>query len=462
MFSPNEPTQDNTEWYVSEKPKARLGKGVISQIKYSPDGTQLAVGCSIGIWLYDAYTGRELNFLSGHAESVDCIAYYPNGNILVGGVTTDRKSGTVYLWNTTTGKHIETLSEHEGFISCLEFSPDGGILASGSVDETIQLWDIPACKHKVTFEGHTGGESLIAFSHDGCILASATHWRWGFKSTDNTTISEIKLWDTKTGQHQVTLTNKEWCLINGIAFCPDNSTITGVYGDNTVRLWDAFTGECITTLTNHIDPVWTVAYSPNGLTFITASRDGTIILYDAKTNQTIGELKGNPNGMAFSPDSKTLAISQLDNKIELFDAVSGEHKSTLTEHTDNVYNLIFNPIDNRTLTGIGADSTIRLWDVITGEHLQTITGHTRSISSISFDGDGSKLATGSGHFQGGSGDKIIRIWNLDSYNLQSTLNVPLNQRVGRHAIHLIDFVTYSPMEKHSHVEAKMEISYFGM
>ena len=33
--------------------KVRLGKGQIYDLKYSPDGTRLAVTSSIGIWLYD-------------------------------------------------------------------------------------------------------------------------------------------------------------------------------------------------------------------------------------------------------------------------------------------------------------------------------------------------------------------------------------------------------------------------
>ena len=44
--------QDYTQWSLPEGAKARLGKGWVSGIAYSPDGTRLAVASSIGIWLY--------------------------------------------------------------------------------------------------------------------------------------------------------------------------------------------------------------------------------------------------------------------------------------------------------------------------------------------------------------------------------------------------------------------------
>ncbi len=446
MFFQNDPTQNNTEWYVSEESRARLGKGIIGQIRYSPDGTQLAVGSSIGIWIYNAHTGKELNLLTGHTKWPGCIAYSPDGNTLASGGKLD--TGTVCLWDPNTGEHKATLGEHERFVTCLEFSPDGSILASSSVDQTIQLWDVAIGKHKATLKGHTGGKELMAFSPDGRTLASAPDKLWG--NRDDKT---IQLWDVRTGKRRVTFENINSCVFKSIVFSPDgnliasggwdihhsDSSFRSSWVDGTVQLWDVSTGERKVELMGHTDAVFTVAYSPDGLSFISGSRDGTILLWDAATYQLKAKLTGYLDAITFSPDSKTLAIGNQDKEIKLWDAVSGEHKTTLTEHTDNVGNLIFNP-DGRTFAGIGGDSTIRLWDAVTGEHLKTITGHTRSISSISFNADGSKLATGSGHDDGTSGDKIIRIWNVHSGCLQNTFKVP----IGRWVRQLIDYVSYSP------------------
>ena len=268
----------------------------------------------------------------------------------------------------------------------------------------------------------------------------------------------IRLWNTETGQHKTTLEKPDF-RVNSIAFSPDGNIIAaGGWDDDidrdlwpgTVQLWDAATGEHKETLTGQhtdrvlTDSVFTVAYSSNGASFVSGSKDDKILLWDTATYQLKALLTGYPDAIAFSPDSSTLAIASQDKKIRLYDAVNGEHQSTLTQHTDQVYELIFNP-DGRTFAGIGGDSTIRLWDAVTGEHLQTITGHTRSVSSISFSPDGNRLAAaGNGAPDGTSGDKVIRIWNVRSGDSQSTLKVPMGRWLNCDYRSLIDSVSYSP------------------
>ena len=67
--------RDHTQWRLPEGAKARLGKGWLSgNIAWSPDAKRLAVGSSIGIWLYDAHSGAEITLLTGHTGPVSSVA----------------------------------------------------------------------------------------------------------------------------------------------------------------------------------------------------------------------------------------------------------------------------------------------------------------------------------------------------------------------------------------------------
>ena len=64
VYIPPSFAQDYTQWELPEGAIARLGKGRINAMKYSPDGTVFAVATSVGIWLYDTETYQETALLA--------------------------------------------------------------------------------------------------------------------------------------------------------------------------------------------------------------------------------------------------------------------------------------------------------------------------------------------------------------------------------------------------------------
>ena len=168
-YLPNAFAQDYTKWSLPEDVRARLGKGYIGRIQYSSDGTRLAVASSIGIWIYNAQTGEELNLLTGHTDYVTSVSF--SGTMLSSGSW----DNTIRLWDANTGRHLRTLTGHTSDLSSVVFSPDGQRLASGSVDDTIRLWDANTGEHLSTLMGHTSRVSSIVFSPDKQTLASGSY-----------------------------------------------------------------------------------------------------------------------------------------------------------------------------------------------------------------------------------------------------------------------------------------------
>ena len=76
------------------------------------------------------------------------------------------------------------------------------------------------------------------------------------------------------------------------------------------------------TLTGHTDPVYAVAWSPDGKTLATAGFDNTVRLWDSATRKEIKSFEGHTKlvlTVAYSPDGRHLVSGSLDNSVRIWD-----------------------------------------------------------------------------------------------------------------------------------------------
>ena len=85
LFSPITSAQDYMQLSLPDGAIARVGKGNISEIHFSPDVTRAAIAGLVGIWLYDTATGQEIALLLGHTDWVASVAFSPDGKTLASG-----------------------------------------------------------------------------------------------------------------------------------------------------------------------------------------------------------------------------------------------------------------------------------------------------------------------------------------------------------------------------------------
>jgi WD40 repeat protein len=96
---------------------------------------QRKLGQTVRVW--DASTGQETLRLKGRSESVDSVAFSPDGRRIVSGSW----DNTVRVWDAASGQETLMLKGHTSWANSVAFSPDGKRIVSGSADQTIKVWD---------------------------------------------------------------------------------------------------------------------------------------------------------------------------------------------------------------------------------------------------------------------------------------------------------------------------------
>jgi len=178
------------------------------------------------------------------------------------------------------------------------------------------------------------------------------------------------------------------------------------------HLWELCNARLRFTLRGHANFVSGLAYSPDGNTLASASRNANIRIWDAATGRAERTI-WTPSiiwALAMAPNGKLLASGHSYGSIRLWDAITGECTATMPSGQSRLVSALgFSP-DGRILASGSEAGMVRLCD-LTGKELARLPVDG-AVSTVAFSPDGKSLIAAPA-FGTNSGENLsVKLWDL--------------------------------------------------
>ncbi|GAB7347335.1 hypothetical protein MBLNU459_g4277t1 [Dothideomycetes sp. NU459] len=267
----------------------------------------------------------------------------------------------------------------------------------------------------VDLPGHRTDIRALALSSDDRMLASAS-------------AGLLKIWNVRTQSCLRTLEcGQSLCC----AFLPGDKIVLLGTKTGELELYDIASSALIDRFQAHDGAVWTLQVHPDGKSVVTGGADKAAKFwkFDIVQEEIPGTRRTTPRlkltqtrvlkvaddvlSVCFSPDSRLLALSTLDNTVKVFFVDSLKLFLTLYGHKLPVLNISISS-DSKLIATCSADKNVRIWGLDFGDCHRAFFAHQDSVMQVLFIPH--PIEKEEAHlFFSASKDSVIKTWDGDKF-----------------------------------------------
>lgn len=413
---------DVTTWGLPDGATARLGRGQIGRMSFSPDGTHLAVPTRIGCWLYNLDTITDQKLWATERGMVATIAFSDNAKW----VATSDWDGAVKIWETQNLRCIAEISVRSG-VSNLTFLPDGQHLAMDYVDiypnQTLNSYDrkcgtyawhkdtdTPITSYIAKSEREKGHVSPTTISPDGSLFAYTPE-------ANKTSIICMKTGEQIGELHDDYIKQSEKGCYR-LTFSPCGQYLAACNYGNTVHVWNIHDGTLEMAPTsyggNSYIKYGIPSYSMDGTLRVAGIGGIEVVLWEAAQQEALDTFQTwNPSqrSACFSADSTRFAISNGRGELHVWTEGAPSTLVSLPIHHQNVSPVDFTHDSHRLISNHKTRSAVSVWNVTNRQVIRTFhfeNSNPNTSGAIVTSPGGELLATSE------EKEDTISVWHLPS------------------------------------------------
>ncbi len=241
-----------------------------------------------------------------------------------------------------------TLKPHSSPVITSTIDRTGTLLATGGADGVVKVWDIRGGYITHTFRGHSG-------------IISALHF---FEAPITSRDSEESISSKAKSSGRPKNGSHDYESIEDLNGLDRHFRLASGGEDGKVRIWDLHKRTSVTVLDSHVSIVRGLDYSRQENTLVSASRDRTIILWDAKSWKTrrVNPVLEGVESVGFLCEGRLMFTGGESGRIRIWETDNGRevtHEQVAGGEDESVMNVIHHS-DSPFLLSIHANQTLLL------------------------------------------------------------------------------------------------------